>query len=169
MVQRAIILAVADCSGTTEIDWQLRTWPAPVSNRRTRFPRDRLTGLVDARRPGAQVRYDASTEPRIFAAIGNRPPGGHPTWTGSLLATTLGDVSSDQVWRTVRRRAINLRRRRSWYRGTDLEFAQKAASNSAGGMSPQALRSRRWIATRSWLRLGVGRRLRLLPKGWSLH
>lgn len=128
MVERArIVLAAADGTGTNEIARQLRTRPARVSKWRTRFARDRLTGLVDAPRPGAQARYDASTERRILAALDERPPAGHATWTGSLLATTLGDVSSDQVWRTLRRQRISLRRRRSWCLSTDPEFAQKAA------------------------------------------
>jgi len=128
MVERArIILAAADGVGTNEIARQLLTRPARVSKWRTRFARDRLTGLVDAPRPGAQARYDESTERRILAALDDPPPGGHATWTGSLLATHLGDVSADQVWRTLRRHGISLRRRRSWCLSTDPAFAQKAA------------------------------------------
>jgi transposase len=128
MVERArIVLAAADGIGTNEIARQLLTRPARVSKWRTRFARDRLTGLVDAPRPGAQARYDESTERRILAALDQTPPGGHSTWTGSLLAATLGDVSSDQVWRTLRRHGISLRRRRSWCLSTDPAFAQKAA------------------------------------------
>jgi transposase len=128
MVERArIVFAAADGVGTNEIARQLLTRPARVSKWRTRFARDRLTGLVDAPRPGAQARYDESTERRILAALDQTPPGGHATWTGSLLATTLGDVSSDQVWRTLRRHGISLRRRRSSCLSTDPAFAQKAA------------------------------------------
>ena len=128
MVERArIILAAADGSGTNEIARQLGTRPARVSKWRTRFARDHLSGLVDAPRPGAQARYDASTERRILAALDRTPPGGHATWTGSLLAAALGDVSADQVWRTLRRHGISLRRRRSWCLSTDPAFAQKAA------------------------------------------
>src|SRR5665811_351846 len=62
MVERArIVLAAADGIGTNEIARQLLTRPARVSKWRTRFARDRLTGLVDAPRPGAQARYDEST------------------------------------------------------------------------------------------------------------
>jgi transposase len=98
-----------------------------VSKWRTRFARDRLAGLADAPRPGAAARYDEATEHRILAALDERPPAGHVTWTGSLLAKHLGDVSSDQVWRTLRRHGISLRRRRSWCISTDPEFAAKAA------------------------------------------
>jgi len=128
MVERAqIILAAADGVGTNDIARQLGTRAARVSKWRTRFARDRLTGLTDAPRPGAQARYDATTERRILAALDDPPPAGHATWTGSLLATHLGDVSSDQVWRTLRRHGISLRRRRSWCISTDPEFAAKAA------------------------------------------
>jgi transposase len=128
MVERArIILAAADGMGTNEIARELSTRPARVSKWRTRFARDRFGGLIDAPRPGARTRYDGSTEQRILAALDAAPPAGHATWTGSLLATHLGDVSPDQVWRTLRRHGISLRRRRSWCISTDPEFAAKAA------------------------------------------
>jgi transposase len=128
MVERArIILAAAEGVGTNEIARELGTRAARVAKWRTRFGRDRLTGLADAPRPGARARYDESTQRRILAALDDPPPGGHATWTGSLLATHLGDVSSDQVWRTLRRHGISLRRRRSWCISTDPEFAAKAA------------------------------------------
>jgi len=128
MVERArIILAAAEGTGTNEIARELRTRAARVSKWRTRFARERLAGLIDAPRPGAAARYGAATERRILAALDERPPAGHATWTGSLLAAHLGDVSSDQVWRTLRRHGISLRRRRSWCLSTDPEFAAKAA------------------------------------------
>ena len=55
------------------------------------------------------------------------PPEGHATWTGTLLAEALGDVSKDQVWRVLKRQGISLRRRRSWCISTDPQFARKAA------------------------------------------
>ncbi len=128
MVERArIVLAAANGIGTNEIARELRTRPARVSKWRTRFARERLGGLVDAPRPGARTRYDETTERRILATLDEPPPAGHATWTGSLLAAHLGDVSSDQVWRTLRRHLISLRRRRSWCISTDPEFAAKAA------------------------------------------
>lgn len=128
MVERArIVLAAADGRGTNEIARRLGTRPARVSKRRTRFADGRLAGLADAPRPGARARYDSSTERRILAALDEPPRSGHATWTGSLLAEHLGDVSADQVWRTLRRHGISLRRRRSWCVSTDPEFAAKAA------------------------------------------
>src|SRR5659263_731569 len=59
MVERArIILAAAEGVGTNEIARELGTRAARVAKWRTRFGRDRLTGLVDAPRPGARARYD---------------------------------------------------------------------------------------------------------------
>src|SRR3990172_4723353 len=70
MVDRArIVLAAADGIGTNDIARQLGTRPARVSKWRTRFARDRLVGLADAPRPGAQPRYDEATERRILAAL----------------------------------------------------------------------------------------------------
>jgi transposase len=128
MVERArIVLAAADGVGTNEIARDLGTRPARVSKWRTRFARDRLTGLVDAPRSGARARYDETTTRRILAALDEAPPRGHASWTGTLLAEYLGDVSADAVWRTLRRQRISLRRRRSWCLSTDPAFAQKAA------------------------------------------
>jgi len=122
-----IILAAGAGVGTLEIARQLGTRPARVSKWRTRFARDRVAGLVDAPRPGARVRYGAGTERRILALLDQPPPPGHVTWTGSLLAKALGDVSAVHVWRELARLRISLRRRHSWCISTDPEFAAKAA------------------------------------------
>jgi len=122
-----MILAAGEGVGTLEIARRLGTRPARVAKWRTRFARDRLAGLSDAPRPGAGVRYGAETERRILALLDDSPPDGHATWTGSLLATALGDVSAVHVWRVLARHRISLRRRRSWCLSTDPEFAAKAA------------------------------------------
>ncbi len=128
MVERAqIILRAAAGEGTDAIAAALQTRPARVSKWRTRFARRRLRGLVDAPRAGPRRRYDTSTEQRIVAALDAPPPAGHATWTGTLLAEALGDVSEHQVWRVLRRHGISLRRRRSWCISTDPEFVPKAA------------------------------------------
>jgi len=63
----------------------------------------------------------------ILAKLDEPPPEGHSSWTGSLVAQMLGDVSEAQVWRVLRRYGIHLQRRRSWCVSTDPQFAQKAA------------------------------------------
>ena len=122
-----IILAASEGLGTQEIADRLGTRPARVSKWRTRFARERLAGLADAPRPGARVRYGSETERRILALLDEDPPSGHATWTGTLLAQSLGDVSAVHVWRVLGRHRISLRRRRSWCLSTDPEFATKAA------------------------------------------
>jgi len=128
LVDRArIILRAAQGQGTEEIAAALDTRPARVSKWRRRFARQRLPGLVDAPRAGPPRRYDARTERRILAGLDQRPPEGHATWTGTLLAEAVGDVTPQQVWRVLRRHGISLRRRRSWCISTDPEFVPKAA------------------------------------------
>ena len=128
MVERAdMILRAAQGQRTDEIATALRTRPARVSKWRTRFARQRLRGLTDVPRAGAPRRYAGTTDRRILACLDQPPPRGHATWTGTLLAAALGDVSPHQVWRVLKRHGISLRRRRSWCISTDPEFARKAA------------------------------------------
>jgi transposase len=122
-----MILAAGEGMGTLEVARRLGTRPARVAKWRTRFARDRIAGLADAARPGARVRYGPETTRRILALLDELPPEGHATWTGSLLAKALGDVSAVHVWRILAQQRISLRRRRSWCISTDPEFAQKAA------------------------------------------
>ena len=127
-VERArIILRAAKGQSTHEIAAALNTRPARVSKWRRRFARQRLPGLADAPRTGPPRRYDDRTERRILAGLDQPPPEGHATWTGTLLADALGDVTPRQVWRVLRRHGISLRRRRSWCISTDPEFVPKAA------------------------------------------
>jgi transposase len=127
-VERArIVLLAGQGQSTQAIADTLSTRPARVAKWRTRFARDRLAGLDDAPRPGAARKYDGGTERRILTQLDARPPAGHATWTGALVAQALGDVTADQVWKVLRRHSISLRRRRSWCVSTDPEFARKAA------------------------------------------
>lgn len=122
-----IILVAAKGQGTNSIARDLQISPATVSKWRTRFGARGISGLQDAPRPGAKRRYDENTERRILKKIDDKPPPGHATWTGLLIAKALGDVSADHVWRVLRRHRIHLRRRRSWCISTDPQFAVKAA------------------------------------------
>ena len=131
-----IILQAADGRGNLEIAAALRVRPATVSKWRVRYARTGLGGLADAPRPGVKRRYDAATERRILARLDETPPAGHATWTGSLVAEALGDVSPSHVWRVLRRHGIHLQRRRSWCISTDPEFAAKAADIVALYLDP---------------------------------
>ena len=128
MVLRSrLVLLAAQGRGTTEIAREVGTRAATVSKWRTRFAARGLSGLADAPRTGKPRRYAEATEKRVLARIDQPPPAGHATWTGTLVARSLGDVSDDQVWRVLRRYRISLARRRSGCVSTDPEFAAKAA------------------------------------------
>ncbi len=131
-----IVLAAAEGRGNKAIAEALRLRPATVSKWRVRFARAGLVGLFDAPRPGVRRRYDAATERRILAQLDETPPAGHASWTGSLVAQALGDVSPSHVWRVLRRHGIHLQRRRSWCISTDPEFAAKAADIVALYLDP---------------------------------
>jgi len=128
MVRRArIVLESAAGKTTKEIATSLQVRLATVSTWRTRFARQRLSGLADAPRPGKPRVYDETTGRRILAQLDQPPPEGYTTWTGGLVAQVLGDVSARQVWRVLARHGIHLQRRRSWCLSTDPQFAEKAA------------------------------------------
>ncbi len=122
-----IVLAAARGEATLSIARREKVRSATVSKWRGRCARLGLSGLQDAPRPGAVRRYDESTERRILAQLEQPPPEGQATWTGTLVAKALGNVSKHQVWRVLRQQGIHLQRRRSWCISTDPEFAAKAA------------------------------------------
>jgi transposase len=128
MVERARIILLSDEGQTVNnIAQQLHTRPARVSKWRQRFVQGRLSALSDAPRPGKPHKYTDETERRVLALLDQPPPEGYTQWNGSLLAQALGDVSNDQIWRVLRKRGIQLQRRRSWCVTTDPEFGPKAA------------------------------------------
>ncbi len=128
LVLRArIVLAAAEGLATLAIAQQLQQRTATVSKWRLRFARQGLIGLRDGARSGAPRRYDATMERRILEQLDQAPPSGYAVWNGSLVAEALGDVSTIHVWRVLRRRGIQLQRRRSWCVSTDPEFSPKAA------------------------------------------
>lgn len=128
MVQRArIVLESATGKMTKDIALMFGMRAGTVSQWRNRFFRNRLNGLEDAPRAGKTAKYNKETEKRILDELDTPPPKGYATWTGVLLAQSLGDVSPHHVWRVLKRHGIHLQRRHSWCVSTDPEFAQKAA------------------------------------------
>ena len=128
MSERArMILRLGAGASSADVAREMRTRQARVSKWRRRFAMDRLKGLCDAPRSGKPARYDAGTERRILKALDETPPKGYGTWTGTLLARHLGDVTPDRVWQVLRFHRIHLQRRRTWCISTDPEFARKAA------------------------------------------
>lgn len=128
LVDRARIILLSHEGWTVEkIAEKLDTRPARVSKWRQRFVASRLEALHDAARTGKPATYDEETEKRVLELLDEPPPEGYAQWNGPLLSSALGDVSDDQVWRILRRRGIQLQRRRSWCITTDPEFGPKAA------------------------------------------
>ena len=136
-VERArMVLLASQGHASGEIAAMLKTRPARVSKWRRRFARLRLAGLEDAVRSGKPRRYGQASERRILAQLDQPPPRGHATWTGSLLAGALPQISDDELWRVLRKHGISLQRRRSWCISTDPEFAVKAADVVGLYLSP---------------------------------
>ena len=122
-----IVLEAATGKTTQEIAHSLKMRRGMVSKWRTRFARQHMDGLMDKPRLGAKVKYGEDMERRILTQLDAPPPPGHTTWTGGLVAQSLGDVAASHVWRVLRKPGIHLQRRRSWCISTDPQFAQKAA------------------------------------------
>lgn len=122
-----IVLMAAEHVGTNEIARRLDARPGTVSKWRTRFSSYGLDGLLDTHRSGAPEKYGRDTELEILSKLDEPVPGGETVWTARLLAKELGDVSTHQIWRVLRKHNIHLQRRRSWCISTDPEFAEKAA------------------------------------------
>ena len=131
-----IVLKAADGEGTNRIARELDVRPATVSKWRTRFAQHGLQGLHDAPRSGRRRKYDEGTERRILAALDRDVPGGETTWTARLISRELGDVTTHQVWRVLRKHKIHLQRRHSWCASADPEFAPKAADIVGLYLSP---------------------------------
>lgn len=128
IVERARIILLSHEGKTVKtIAKTLNTRPARVSKWRQRFAKDHLPGLSDAPRSGKPHKYTAETEKRILSLLDQPAPEGYAQWNGSLLASALGDISADHVWRILRKHGIQLQRRRSWCITTDPEFGPKAA------------------------------------------
>src|ERR687898_1607112 len=128
-VERArIVLLAADGLASRAIARELGCRHHTVSKWRVRFARDRLAGLADAPRSGKPRRYGEDADRRILALLDRPPPAGFARWTAPLLATALGDVSDQYVWRFLRTQRIDLAGRKSWCLSTDPEFAAKAAA-----------------------------------------
>ena len=127
-VRRArIVLLAADGHSTRSIAEEVGVQPRIVSNWRRRFADHGLGGLKDCPRVGKKPIYGKATNKRILALLDKPPPRGYARWTGPLLATALGDVDVQYVWRFLREHNIDLVARKSWCESNDPEFVAKAA------------------------------------------
>lgn len=128
LAERARIVLLAGAGRSTRsIAAEVGGTIGTASKWRVRFAADRVDGLRDKPRPGAEPKYDASTGQRILAQLDAPPPAGDARWTAPLLAAALGDVSDQYIWRFLRAQKIDLAARKSWCVSTDPEFVAKAA------------------------------------------
>ena len=128
MRQRArIVLLAADGKATRAIAREVGCTIGTASKWRVRYASDRLAGLDETGNRGAEPRYTAATGRRILAILDGPPPKGYARWTAPLIATALGDVHEQYVWRFLRAQKIDLAGRKTWCVSQDPEFAAKAA------------------------------------------
>ena len=128
MRQRAqIVLLAADGLATRAITRRVGCAIGTASKWRVRYAARRLAGLDETGARGAMPKYTAETGRRILTVLDGPPPAGHGRWTAPLIASTLGDVHEQYVWRFLRAQNIDLAGRKSWCESHDPEFAAKAA------------------------------------------
>lgn len=108
-----IVLEAAAGKTTQEIALSLKVRRGMVSKWRARFARQHMDGLMDKPRCGAKLKYGEDMERRILMQLDAPPPPGYTTWTGELVARSLGDVTASHVWRVLRKHGVHLQRRRS--------------------------------------------------------
>jgi transposase len=135
--QRArIVLMAADGVATRAIGRAVGCTTGTASKWRVRYAEQRLGGLDETGDRGAEPKYTEATDKRILALLDRPPPKGYGRWTGPLLATALGDVDVQYVWRFLRAQKIDLAGRKSWCESNDPEFAAKAADVVGLYMAP---------------------------------
>ena len=128
LVERARIVLLAGAGRSTRsIAAEVGCSIGTTSKWRVRFAAGRIAGLRDKPRPGSVPKYDAATGRRILAQLDAPPPAGYARWTAPLLATALGAVSDQHIWRFLRAQKIDLAARKSWCVSNDPEFVAKAA------------------------------------------
>jgi transposase len=137
MRQRAqIVLLAADGIATRAIGRAVGCTTGTASKWRVRYAARRLAGLDETGERGAEPKYTAETNKRILRALDGPPPEGYGRWTGPLIATALGDVDVQHVWRFLRAQKIDLSGRKSWCESNDPQFAAKAADIVGLYMAP---------------------------------
>jgi transposase len=126
MAERArLVLLASEGRTTREIAEAMKVRPATVSKWRQRFAMHGMSGLDDAFRSGRARCYGSEIVNRVLRRLSEAPPSGAGSWTGDLLARSLG-VSSHQVWRILDNLGISLRQHGSRWLSTAAEFSAKA-------------------------------------------
>ena len=107
MRQRAqIILLAADDLATRAIARRVGCTVGTASKWRARYATDRLAGLNETGKRGAEPKYTATTGRRILAVLDSPPPSGCGRWTAPLIAKALGDVPGIIVRLAAHRPAV---------------------------------------------------------------
>jgi len=131
-----IVLLAAGGTPTREIGRVVGCTTGTASKWRVRYARDRLAGLDETGRRGAEPKYGQVEQQRILALLDQPPPEGYAhspkrfafaAGTAPLLARALVDVHEQHVWRFLRAQKIDLSGRKSWCESHDPEFVAKAA------------------------------------------
>ena len=133
-----IILLAAEQRSTKQIARVLSIRSARVSKWRTRFAAYGLAGLENVAKPGKPRQYGEIIDSRILRLAQETPPAGAEVWTGPQLAHALGNVSTDYVWKVLRRNGIKLRRHNPLEVETRSLFRTKSASLIAMYLSGRA-------------------------------
>lgn len=127
LVERAkMILGCLNGETMSQVARTLKVRPNTVIQWRHRFVKDGLAGLYDRPRSGKPVMYGAEFRAQVLALLETPAPQGQAVWDGPAIARQL-HVSTDAVWRLLRKEGICLSRQRSWCVSTDPEFVPKAA------------------------------------------
>lgn len=122
---RIILVCLAD-DNQASVAKALNTRPNTINKWRNRFIARGLSGLSDAKRSGAPVKYGKAHRDKLLKTLETKPPKGQSAWDGKALAKMVGGTAST-VWGYLRKEGIQLKRSRSWCVSTDPEFAAKAA------------------------------------------
>jgi transposase len=126
--QRArIVLLAASGMATRAIGREVGCTTGTASKWRVRYAERRLAGLDETGNRGNDPKYTSETDKRILFVLDSPAPAGYARWTGPLIATALGDVDVQYVWRFLRAQKIDLSARKSWCESNDPDFAAKAA------------------------------------------
>jgi transposase len=126
--QRArIVVLAADGMASRAIGRAVGCTTGTASKWRVRYARRGLAGLDETGARGAEAKYTAATDKRILGVLDGPVPDGYARWTGPLIATRLGDVDVQYIWRFLREQKIDLAARKSWCESNDPQFAAKAA------------------------------------------
>ena len=130
-----IILLCAEGMLMKDIAAKMNVRANTITNRRKTFEVNRMQGLYDIPRIGRPKQYGNEFRNQVLTTLEQSPPSGYASWDGAILAEHLS-VSSDAVWRLLRKEGICLSRRRSWCVSTDPEFVSKASNVIGLYLSP---------------------------------